>query len=211
MGLRSSRRQLLRTTATAVGVAVAGCVSVPGAEPDGTESQSPSRQRGQQPRSNTGPHGPMTDRHRTRHGQMGPHHDSSGQHDQMGPHHGRVTTDSGTAGTLADWFANVDNYTEVVNRRGLSTVTVAVGAAGNGGGFAYDPPAIRIDQGATVTWEWTGEGGSHDVVAVDETFASDLVTSAGHTFTHTSDEPGTFRYYCTPHRALGMKGAVVVE
>jgi halocyanin-like protein len=109
---------------------------------------------------------------------MGPHHSSSGHHgpsghhDQMGPHHGRGTADSGTAGTLADWFANVDNYTEVVDRRGLSTVTVAVGAAGNGGVFAYDPPAIRIDQGATVTWEWTGEGGSHDVVAVDETFAS---------------------------------------
>jgi halocyanin-like protein len=141
----------------------------------------------------------------THHGKGGPHHGGGG------PHHGRTTDEGDTSGTLADWFANVENYEGTADRTGQSAVTVTVGSSGNGGAFAYDPPAIRIDRGTTVTWEWTGDGGGHDVVAVDGTFESELASAAGTTFTHTFDEAGTHRYYCTPHRSLGMKGAVVVE
>ncbi|WP_336343360.1 plastocyanin/azurin family copper-binding protein [Halalkalicoccus ordinarius] len=32
----------------------------------------------------------------------------------------------------------------------------------------------------------------------------------GHTFEHTFDSPGVYKYYCTPHVAMGMKGAIFV-
>jgi len=111
------------------------------------------------------------------------------------------------------WFDDVSNFDGVVDRRGQSEVTVEVGAQGNDGDFAFSPAAIRVDPGTTVTWEWTGEGGGHNVVAeegTDYSYESELVSEAGHTFEHTFEQEGVSKYYCTPHRSLGMKAAVVV-
>ena len=87
--------------------------------------------------------------------------------------------------------------------------TVEVGA---GEGLAFGPAAVKVSTGTTVTWEWTGQGGDHNVVHQDEAFNSgSAVDEEGHTFEHTFDEAGTFLYYCGPHQTVGMKGAVVVE
>ncbi len=118
----------------------------------------------------------------------------------------------GDGGTdFGSWFDNVGNFDGVADHTGESEVTVTVGAQGNGGAFAFAPPAIRVDSGTTVVWEWTGDGGTHNVVAEDGSFESDLVGSPGHTFEHAFDSAGTFKYACSPHKRTGMKGAVVVE
>jgi len=109
------------------------------------------------------------------------------------------------------WMENVANYDGVVDETGSDEVTVSVGAQGNGGAFAFEPPAVRISTGTTVVWEWTGEGAQHNVVAEGGAFESDLSSEAGFTFEHTLSEAGTHTYACTPHESLGMKGAVVVE
>lgn len=111
---------------------------------------------------------------------------------------------------FAEWFADVDNFEGVVDGTGKSTVRVRVGADGNNGAFAFAPPAVRVDPGTTVVWEWTGEGGDHDVAAEDGAYASPLQDGAGETFEHTFDAEGISYYACTPHEALGMKGAIVV-
>lgn len=113
-------------------------------------------------------------------------------------------------GTLEAWFANVSNYDGVVDARGQSDVTVSVGASGNGGGFAFEPAAIHIGPEPTVLWEWTGEGGSHNVVAEDDSYASELQGESGNTFRHTFESDGISTYACTPHKMNGMKGAVIV-
>ncbi|MXR22275.1 halocyanin domain-containing protein [Halobacterium bonnevillei] len=81
---------------------------------------------------------------------------------------------------------------------------------GNGGGFAFGPAAVRVDPGTTVRWEWTGEGGTHNVVATDDAYGSDLLSDPGETFEHSFDSDGVSLYVCGPHEAMGMKGAVVV-
>jgi halocyanin-like protein len=111
---------------------------------------------------------------------------------------------------LSTWFSNVSNFDGVTDARGEAEVRVRVGAPGNGGGFAFDPPAVRVDPGTTVVWEWTGEGGSHDVVAEDGAYESAMVGDAGHTFEHTFEREGVSTYVCSPHEVMGMKGAVVV-
>ncbi|QSG01540.1 halocyanin domain-containing protein [Natranaeroarchaeum sulfidigenes] len=108
------------------------------------------------------------------------------------------------------WLSAVDEFDGVEDHTGSSEVAVAVGA---GDGLAFDPVAIQVDQGTTVVWEWTGDGGSHNVVHAGsaELFESDLVNREGHTFEYTFEEEGTFNYICTPHEASEMKGSVVVE
>lgn len=109
-----------------------------------------------------------------------------------------------------EWFADVGNFDGVVNATGKSTVRVRVGATGNNGPFAFDPPAVRVDPGTTVVWEWTGDGGAHDVAAQNGDFTSPLQDGSGSTFEHAFDAEGISYYVCTPHEALGMKGAIVV-
>lgn len=113
------------------------------------------------------------------------------------------------------WFDDVENYDATVDLRGNDEVTVAVGAGDDG--LFFDPPAILVDPGTTVVWEWTGEGGGHNVVhepaeGENPVFESDIVSEAGYTFEHTFDdtEEAVYRYYCAPHLDFGMKGAVAV-
>jgi halocyanin-like protein len=108
------------------------------------------------------------------------------------------------------WFSDVSNYDGVVDETGSDAVTVEVGTQANGGAFGFSPAAVRVDPGTTVTWTWTGEGGSHNVVDEAGNFESELTAESGFTFEHTFEETGVVKYSCSPHRALGMKGAVVV-
>lgn len=110
---------------------------------------------------------------------------------------------------LESWLADASEYDGVEDHTGQDAVTVDVGAAG---GLAFGPPAIRVEPGATVTWEWTGNGGPHNVAEVDGAFRSGETTpEVGTTFEYTFESAGEFRYVCEPHEAAGMKGAVVVE
>lgn len=107
------------------------------------------------------------------------------------------------------YLSDANGYDDsVADARGESNVTVSVGA---GNGLAFDPAAVHVDNGTTVTWEWTGAGGGHNVIAENEAFDSgELVSEEGATFEHTFEEDGVYTYYCDPHKASGMKGAIVV-
>jgi len=121
---------------------------------------------------------------------------------------------SGSGGGNAevdDYLSDTDNYDSIEDMTGQSEVTVQVGTEANGGAFGFGPPAIRVDSGTTVVWEWTGEGSTHNVVHEDGDFSSEMSAEAGHTFEHTFEESGTYLYQCEPHVSLGMKGAVVVQ
>jgi halocyanin-like protein len=121
-----------------------------------------------------------------------------------------VDTAAAQPGTdLTDWFGKTSNATGVVDKRGQSTVTVTVGADANDGAWGFGPAAVRVDPGATVRWEWNGKGGAHNVVATDGAFESKLTQEKGHTFGWTPEEAGVTKYYCAPHKAMGMRGAVV--
>lgn len=114
--------------------------------------------------------------------------------------------------SFSDWMENVGNYDSVVNKTGSDEVTVTVGAKGNDGNFAFDPPAIRISTGTTVVWKWNGKGGTHNVHAMEGAdFKSKLTDKEGFTFEHTFQESGTVKYQCDPHVSMGMKGVVVVK
>jgi len=94
---------------------------------------------------------------------------------------------------------------------GQDEVTISVGAGDNG--FSFDPSGITVSTGTNVIWEWTGNGGSHNVVSEDGSdyeIESDLTDEEGYTMEQTVDEAGAVLHVCIPHRAQGMYGAVAV-
>lgn len=102
------------------------------------------------------------------------------------------------------------NYDSIVSMGGMGSVTVDVGAEGNGGNFAFAPAAIAVETGTTVEWNWVA--GSHNVVATED---SDVDLNSGQavidgSYEFTFEQSGVGTYYCTPHQGLGMKGAIVV-
>ncbi|MGQ4556522.1 halocyanin domain-containing protein [Halobellus sp. GM3] len=120
--------------------------------------------------------------------------------------------------TETDVGAAAPNYDgSIVDRRDQEAITVGVGTGDTG--TEFDPAAVAVDAGTTVRWEWTGEGGAHNVEAEpddqigesDYEFSSgDPVDEEGETYEQVLDEPGVALYHCEPHLTVGMKGAVVV-
>ena len=118
---------------------------------------------------------------------------------------------SGDKPSFGGWFSDVSNYDGVTDETGSDSVTVKVGSKANGGNFGFDPAAIKVSTGTKVTWQWTGKGGAHNVEAKDGSFKSKLTAESGHTFSHTFSKKGTYKYFCQPHKSLGMKAVVEVE
>lgn len=116
---------------------------------------------------------------------------------------------NGTSGPYGGWLGDANGFESVVDATAKSEVRVKVGAEG---GLAFEPAAIKISPGSTVAWEWTGQGGTHNVKEMNGAFESDLSGKQGHTFSHRFDSAGVYKYVCEPHRSMGMKGVVdVVE
>ena len=105
------------------------------------------------------------------------------------------------------WLSNTPTYDGIADRTGRSTVTVAVGGKS---GVVFAPPAIRVDSGTTVRWEWTGGGSAHNVKAKDGSFESQTTSAAGVTFEQTFGDSSVVKYLCVPHEYAGMKGVVEI-
>ena len=77
----------------------------------------------------------------------------------------------------------------------------------------FDPIGLYVEPGTTVRFEI--EAGSHSVTAYDDRIPAAAspfdsgVLSAG-SFEYTFDTPGTYDYYCIPHRSMGMVGRIIV-
>ncbi|WP_338741005.1 halocyanin domain-containing protein [Haloplanus salilacus] len=116
------------------------------------------------------------------------------------------------------WFGSesggeTQNFDGTVDRTGQDAVTVEVGADGNGGPYAFAPAAVRVDPGTTITFEWVSD--THNVLIEEGPSESDwsgveAIENSGFTHERTFETEGVYKYYCQPHLALGMKGAVVV-
>ena len=96
--------------------------------------------------------------------------------------------------------------------------TVSVGM-GEGGLLTYKPAEVTISPGDTVHFDVVGAG-PHNVVFDPANSAGDvsalshsnLEMSGGFDVTFPSDAtPGTYTYYCEPHRGAGMTGKVIVN
>ena len=98
-----------------------------------------------------------------------------------------------------------------------ATVTVNMGAS-KGAPLAFEPKTLSISAGDSVKWVMN-KLGPHNVI-FDKVPSGVNATSLNHTklevapgssFTQTFSTPGTYTYYCTPHRGAGMVGSITVS
>jgi halocyanin-like protein len=133
---------------------------------------------------------------------------------------GAVTATAGTAAAQEEqpvWpsGASGGNLGSYQDARGESEVTVQVGAGDQG--LAFDPTLLWVDTGTTITFEWTGNGGSHNVKTVDgggpaSLDSGDPVGEEGYTYEYevSEEDAGITHYHCVPHTAVGMHGGLAV-
>jgi halocyanin-like protein len=113
---------------------------------------------------------------------------------------------------FGSYLDNANLYETTEDLRDQDAVTISVGG---GDGLAFDPPAIWISPGTTVTWEWTGQGGGHNVM-VNEGPAGfgheEIIGEEGYTYEYefTEEDAGITTFFCQPHEGQGMKGGVAV-
>ncbi|WP_335999473.1 halocyanin domain-containing protein [Halorientalis halophila] len=98
----------------------------------------------------------------------------------------------------------------VTDATGQGSATVEVGTGDQG--FGFSPAGIHVDNGATVQFEWTGEGGAHNVVSDGDgpLDSGSAESGTGVLYEHTFEEDGIYNYYCNPHQGSGMLGSIVV-
>jgi len=89
------------------------------------------------------------------------------------------------------------------------TVTVDVGP-----GRSFRPARVRVRAGTTVRWVWRTD--VHNVIVESQPGAADWdghrpLEDTGFEYRFQFTVPGTYRYYCEPHRRDGMTGVVHVE
>ncbi|MEX2526895.1 MAG: plastocyanin/azurin family copper-binding protein [Gemmatimonadota bacterium] len=79
------------------------------------------------------------------------------------------------------------------------------------GATSFSPNDLTIPAGTRVTWRNAG--------AIIHTITPDghgewtrvEMETAGQTFSHRFETPGTFEYFCEPHRSIGMTGVIRVQ
>jgi len=97
---------------------------------------------------------------------------------------------------------------------GREEVTVQVGAGDQG--LAFDPTLLWVDPGTTITFEWTGNGGAHNVQNVEgpaSLDSGDPVGEEGYTYEYETSEEDvgiTHYHHCVPHTAVGMHAGLAV-
>jgi plastocyanin len=114
---------------------------------------------------------------------------------------------------------------------GACSNEVAPGTVEIIGGRRFEPRAITVQAGDTVTWvnvtdethtvtayedkipegaDYFASGGSDSQEAASSDLTAGLLKE-GDEYEVTFEEPGTYEYFCIPHEADGMTGTVVVE
>jgi plastocyanin len=78
---------------------------------------------------------------------------------------------------------------------------------------SFSPGSVTVSRGGKVVWQWRGFSG-HNVrfrkVPSGASKRGSITQSSGR-FARTFKQRGTYRYVCSIHQALGMKGTVHVE
>ena len=73
----------------------------------------------------------------------------------------------------------------------------------------FSPMSLTVKAGTTVTWK-NLDGEPHTVTSADGLFRSGALDQ-NDTFKFTFAKPGTYKYVCKYHEAMGMVGTVIVS
>lgn len=129
----------------------------------------------------------------------------------------RATLAAVTAGGLSaagGVAAQEGTATETGDGSGGTTKTVKVGPDGE---FVFSPGTdepLTISPGTTVRFVW--ESDNHNIVVDSQPDDADWsgmedLENTGFEYEHTFETPGTYEYFCEPHKAAGMEATIEVR
>lgn len=93
---------------------------------------------------------------------------------------------------------------------GISTSALAEEHTVTARATAYDPVALKIAPGDTVSWTNMSGHNVHFEKGNIPEGAEPFVSPLGDSVSRTFDKEGVYLYKCDPHFAMGMVGAIVV-
>lgn len=93
-----------------------------------------------------------------------------------------------------------------------AAATTEVKMGSDAGMLVFEPNELTISAGDTVKFV-NNKLGPHNAVFSDhdELSHGDLAYAAGESWEESFTEPGTYTYYCEPHRGAGMVGTITVQ
>lgn len=121
----------------------------------------------------------------------------------------------GAVGTAAGQETGSESSGNASAGGGGPTQSVAVGPNNS---LKFKPAETTIAPGTTVEWTWDSD--NHNIVPSSQPEGTNWEGTAGpasktyntgHSYSHTFTTTGTFEYYCDPHQASGMDGAITVQ
>lgn len=74
---------------------------------------------------------------------------------------------------------------------------------------SFNPPTITVQSGDTITWR-NNDAATHTSTSDSTGWDTGSVPSGGNAQV-VFNTPGTLRYHCTFHQAMGMVGTVIVQ
>ncbi len=139
------------------------------------------------------------------------------------------TTAGTTTGTTAGGAATAGTSGAAGAAAPITGKTVEVKMLGDDKGYRFDPANVTIKRGDGIKWVMVS-GGPHNVAfdAVPANAKAQLSANMPnqmgelsspmfmnpneeYTISFANVAPGTYNYNCTPHLAMGMKGAITVQ
>jgi chitinase len=78
-------------------------------------------------------------------------------------------------------------------------------------GTSFQPQFLTNNPGDTILWTNTSSTVGHNVISSNNTWAASALFTAPGTFRVTFTTPGTYGYFCGPHRNFGMTGIIYVR
>ncbi|HLC87555.1 MAG TPA: cupredoxin domain-containing protein [Patescibacteria group bacterium] len=133
-----------------------------------------------------------------------------GQNGQINPEEIKenIIEESGESAAVSPSPQAMVESTGSTAAQGLKEFTIT------GSNFKFDIPEIRVNKGDNVKITFKNSEGFHNF-AIDEfnVATTQVKGPSEETVTFTADKAGTFEYYCAVgnHRAMGMKGKLIVE
>lgn len=97
------------------------------------------------------------------------------------------------------------------NDEGASAKTWNIGRRGHEvlvADLAFSPASLTIERGEAVVWR-NDDAVAHTIAGDDRVFADSGLMGEGDLFVQVFDQPGVYRYHCTPHP--GMVGTITVR
>ncbi len=80
----------------------------------------------------------------------------------------------------------------------------------DGAKMVYSLDIVDVGVGGTVTWVPTDKGHNVEFIAGPDTAVLPKKSKMNKSFSHEFEVPGIYLYVCTPHKAMGMIGLVIV-